>query len=503
MRAQFYVLAAVIILSAIYMTARQLNEGIVVQPSAPSEEFSFSREISTSFQELANESQKNFDHNFNLLRRYIAERSTGAFSVQFDCEGGCPSDVFDVSTRGQTGELNFRFNVTPYRPSRVWWDDNVTDANVYGYRSKIILSENAGVKRDNWPFVITGSELAYAGVHINEINIASIRLVDHTQTPDEVNEVGGNDIPFQLDEKNNGPDYAPSNSVLDSNDEIAFVYNLTAFQTKDLYLYYAKSGTWSTKSYTTDASLDTGVFQNSKYRAEYASDWSMITSLKVDLNGNGYSDDQNMIASFAPVVEGTLTTNPSSGVVINGTIRSVINSAVYMVNSSNFVGNVTRRIVHWAYSPTFELIHQVNGSSNGDSQRLQMEQFQFSTQTWYRCFFPDSTYGPSGGFGTTVVGEQTIPGYLYAVSQNGGAAGFIFTDSPALHQASEVVQWALERGGVDVLSRKAWLRDGYSDDAVWKAWAYLGNNNFTEEPINIWSGFRDPVFVRPWLEETE
>lgn len=247
MRAQFYVLAAVVILTGIYLTARYLNEGIVLQPSVPSDELNFVEDVSSAFQKLAAEPQRDLHNNFLALNKYINERTLGSFGVSINCSGPCPSELIQVRTQGQGGELNFQFNVTKYAPSKVWWDDNVTDSKTYDYRIKLILSENTEVSRTNWPFIIRGAELDALGINIGSIKLNSIRVVDPSSSPDEANETGGNDLPIQIDEKNNGPDFAPSNNILDLNDEITFVTNLSAYEVKDTYLYYSTSGVWTPK----------------------------------------------------------------------------------------------------------------------------------------------------------------------------------------------------------------------------------------------------------------
>lgn len=501
MRGQFYVLAAVIILSTIYLTARYLNEGLVLQPAAPADELLFSEDLQSSFQQLASEPERDFGRNYDLLRDYIDERSAGSFSVAFNCSGPCPSDTMYIKTTGRSGEIDFKFNFSAYRPPKVWWDNNITDSETYDYRAKIILSENSGFDHKNWPVVITGYDLNYSGIDLSSIEINSMRLVDPNLSSDEADETDGNDIPFQFDEKNGGLDYTSSNSIFDINDEVVFVTNLTAYQTKDMYLYYSKTGSWSKKDYSTDLNFGNYYINNSIYHANYSSDWSFINALKVDFDGGGPYNDTNLISTIALDAEGTVNTVAGKGPIVNGPIRVIIDSAIYNVTSSDFSGNITRRVIHWAYSPSFELLHFVSNSNNLQSYKISPERISFSAPTWYRAFYSHEAIGPASGWENITVSEQVIPGYIYAVSSSGGSLGFIFTDSPANYQASQIIQWSFE-SFPNSLSRKAWLRDEYSSSSRWQSWLYLSNSNTTEEPISIWRGIGNPLFERVWFEES-
>lgn len=502
MRSQFYILAAIVILSGLYLTARYLSTGLMIQPSTPSDELTFSQDVRSAFDALMAEPEREFSQDFATIQRLIRERSAGSFSVNYNCSGECPQDFVQMRTKGASGELNFLFNITGvYQPS-LWWDDNTTDGLDYDYRIKLILSENSGVDRENWPFVVTGSDLISRGVSISDINLNSTKLVDPTDSPDESDEVNGNDIPMQVDQKDGTGDFvlAPNN-ILDSDDELVFVFNLTAYEVKDFYLYFSRSGTWPKKAYSSDLYYSDYWVNNSRYFVNYSAGWSSISRLAVDTNRDGIIDEDSIISSMSPKITGSYSTFNSTGVLSHGPVRVIIDSAVYEVNSSSFYGNVSRRVEHWMAMPVLKLSHKVLNSNNLLSEKIQMEYMGMASSEWYRVLYPLAEGAPAGGWNTTVVSEQIIPGYLFSHSYYSGTAGFIFTDSPSRYGASSVVQWALERGSSDELSRKAWLKTQGSNSSRWESWVYISPVNATMEPVDIWHGLSSPVFEKFWFEE--
>jgi hypothetical protein len=502
MRAQFYILAAVIILSGIYLTARYLNEGFVVQPSAPSDELIFSYDISIAFNELMAEPEREFKQNFKTIQKLVNERSAGSFSVNYNCSGDCPGEIIQIKTTGLSGELNFKFNVTELYQPRLWWDDDTTDGLTYDYRIKLILSENAGVDRENWPFVLTGQELISRGVSITNIELDSVRLVDPEESGDESNEVNGNDIPMQIDHKDGTGDFVQTpDTDLDPDDELVFVLNMSSYEVKDFYIYFSRSGAWSPKSYTSDLYYSDYWVNNSRYFVNYSDGWNSIDRLAVDLNRDGVINETSITNSMDPKITGSYSIYNQTGVIKSGPIRIIIDSGLYEINSSSFDGNVSRRIEHWAHMPIFKMSHEVTDSNEAETDKLQVEYMDMASIQWYRAFYPLADGTPDSGWDTTVVSEQLVPGYLFSHSYTRGVAGFIFTDSPSNYQASEVVQWALERGVADELSRKVWLRDQYSNSSYWESWIYSSGVNATLEPREIWQGFYSPVFQKFWFEE--
>ncbi len=495
MRGQFYILAAVIVLTSIYLTARYLNEGSVVQPSAPSDEVLFTHDVEQAFNSLMEEDQIDFRTNFYQLQEYLRERSFGAFSMEFYCNGTCPSDTLDIRSSGSYGTINTRINTTREEKTE-WWDDDSTDAFTYSNRVKIVLSENSGIARTNLPIIISGSDLSAHGIPINSVLAYSIRVVDPSLSPDEPNESGGNDLPVQVDEMDGTGDYVASpNHVIDSDDEIVFVENLTAYEVKDLYLYYNTSGSWSSKAYTTDLSVSSTNVSNAYYLVSYSSDWSSIDYFSIDYDNDGsFTDETSLTSSMAPIIAGTYITHAGRGLIISGPVRVIIDSAIYELNCSDFSGNITRRIIQWEGLPAFKMTHKVDAGNNYASEKIQVEQMTMTTNNWYRVFYQDPVLGDTSSWNSTIISEPEIPTYLYAYSESGGAAGFIFPDSPSAHDASTVMQLALEReAGVDYLSRKAWLREGHANSAEWEAWVYATTQNFTTRPRLLTNELTSPI----------
>ncbi len=502
MRGQFYILAAIVVLSGIYLTARYLNEKPTVQPSKPSDELIFSKDVNSAFDKLVTEPRREFKQDFRTIQKLINERSAGSFSVNYNCSGECPGNFVQIRTKGLSGELNFAFNITELYQPRLWWDDNTTDSRDYGYRIKLILSENAGVDRENWPFVLKGSELASRGIAINGINLNSTRLVDPSASPDETNEVNGNDIPMQIDQKDGTGNFVQTpNNVMDSDDELVFVLNLNAYEVKDLYLYYSRSSTWPKKTYSSDLYYSDYWVNNSRYFVNYSGGWNSIERLAVDLNNDGVINETSIISSMSPKITGSYTTYNQTGILVSGPVRVIVDSGMYETNSSAFFGNISRRIEHWAAMPMFKMSHRVLNSNNFQSDKLQVEYFDMASNEWYRALYPLFDGTPAGGWNTTVVSEQVIPGYLFAHSYYSGTASFIFTDSPSRYGASQAIQWALEREFGDELSRKVWLRSQGSNSSRWESWVYASNLNATMEPREIWQGMSSPVFQKFWFEE--
>lgn len=503
MKGQFYILAAVVVLLGIYVTVRYLNEELMLQPSTPSDELGFSQDVKSAFEALLAEPESEFVQDFRTVQKLINERSAGAFSVSFNCSGECPGEEVQVRTVGLSGELNFLFNITRDYQPEPWWDDNVTDGQTYDYRIKLILSENAGVPRPDWPFVLTGSDLESQGVSLASIDINSTRLVDPDASADEADEVNGNDIPFQIDHKDGTGDFvAGHDDDLDSDDELVFVLDLSALQTKDVYVYFSRDGVWPPKSYSSDLSYSGYQVNTSRYSMNYSDGWAVVDRLAVDWDGDAVINETSLISSMSPKVLGSFTAYNGTGVLASGPVRVVVDSAVYEVNSSSFYGNVSRRFEHWMSAPVFKLSHRVVDSNDAGSDRLQFEDVTLASNEWYRAFYPLADGTPSGGWNTTVVSEQIVPGYLFAYSADSGTAGFVFTDSPSLHNASSVVQWAFERGASDELSRKAWLKASGSNSSQWESWVFVSPDNSTQQPVDIWEGFSAPVFQRFWKEET-
>jgi|GEM_PF-5023549 len=92
----------------------------------------------------------------------------------------------------------------------LWYDSDTTDDLQWGSRIPIILNETVGLERVNEPVLVS----------LKDINFSSIRVVDPQEFPDEEKEVGGNDIPYQI----NG-------------DELLFLGNVNKRDIKTYYLY--------------------------------------------------------------------------------------------------------------------------------------------------------------------------------------------------------------------------------------------------------------------------
>ncbi|MCM8768285.1 MAG: hypothetical protein NC911_01165 [Candidatus Omnitrophica bacterium] len=108
--------------------------------------------------------------------------------------------------------------------SQEWWNENWT------YRVKITLKNSTSSEWKNIPVVITGEILRKkTGLLKEALASSSVRVV----------ETSGQEIPVQVDEKDNTGLYqAVGNGQLDKDDEIVFQVNLKPGESKNFFLYY-------------------------------------------------------------------------------------------------------------------------------------------------------------------------------------------------------------------------------------------------------------------------
>ncbi len=100
--------------------------------------------------------------------------------------------------------------------AELWYDSDTTDSLKWNQRIPVILNETVGIKAVNEPILLRLDNLT-----IDLKHRASIRIIDPQATPDKENEVGGNNLKYQI----NG-------------DELIFQGNVTANNQKLYYLYY-------------------------------------------------------------------------------------------------------------------------------------------------------------------------------------------------------------------------------------------------------------------------
>jgi hypothetical protein len=111
--------------------------------------------------------------------------------------------------------------ITTYRDD--WWN------TTWDYRCKITINETLGANRTNWLVVINASTLSQNCANIINASENSTRMTDSV----------GNEILSKLQDWNSTKTgINDTNALIDENDEITFLINLTGNTGSDYYLYY-------------------------------------------------------------------------------------------------------------------------------------------------------------------------------------------------------------------------------------------------------------------------
>lgn len=118
--------------------------------------------------------------------------------------------------------------------AELWYDSDTSDGLHWGSRIPVVLNESLGLERVNEPI----------HVELGDLSFSSIRVVDPGSLSDEPFEVGGNDIPFQI----NGDELLFLGSVKSRGEKTYYIYlsddpiEKRTYPPSDLLVYTGRYG---------------------------------------------------------------------------------------------------------------------------------------------------------------------------------------------------------------------------------------------------------------------